>query len=107
MFETPQFREQLTQIILREARAAGMDQYENSIVEYLQKLAVENEPILMERELKKTTGRRGIPDALASAAKLVQEASRYAASDKRTTVRESDIQKAYGLKFCQVWPFCK
>jgi hypothetical protein len=108
MFETNFFKKQLTDAIIAEAGENNLRQYEDSIVEYLQGLASQNEPDLMERELRKSaSARRGIPDALKSARELTREACRYAAADKRPLLKLSDIQAAYRGKFCQVWPFCK
>jgi len=108
MFETPRFRDQIAEVIVREASRVRLAAYENAILPYLQNLAVENEKILMERELTKAAGaRRGIPDALVSTGQLTQIASRYALEDKRTVLQLSDMQKAYAATFCQIWPFCK
>ena len=108
MFETTRFKEQLTDVVTREALNNNLEEYEPAIIDYLQRLASENESVLMERELRKTAAaRRGIPDALRSAVELTKEASRYAAAENRKLLRVSDIRAAYSAKFCQVWPFCK
>ena len=109
MFETEEFNAQLRDTIIRQASLIKLERYEVQIVDFLQALASENEPHLMERELRKAQGvpRRGIPDALKSARELTMEAARYAVSDGRTLLKLSDIQQAYRAKFCQFWPFCK
>lgn len=108
MFETNAFKRRLADALYEEATDKGLAGYEPEAVTFLQDLAIANESILMERELRKAAGtRRGITDALASARELAQEASRYARSEKRNTLSESDMEKAYGAKFCKVWPFCK
>jgi hypothetical protein len=106
MFDTSEFRTELTAAISGEASRNGLG-FEDTIIDYLRNLAVENENFLMEQERKKATGRRGIVDALESAALLTREASRYVSSDRRKTITLSDIQAAYKAKFCRVWPFCK
>ena len=108
MFETEEFRKQIQEAFITEAANNKTDRYEPEIIEYLQRLASENERLLMEREVRKTAAqRRGIRDALRSVEELTREASRYAAADKRTTVQLADMQKAYVAKLCQVWPFCR
>lgn len=107
MFETEDFKKQLTATVSVETAQGGLAQYETAIIDFLQGLAKGLEPILMERELKKTTDRRGIPDALRSAADLVREGAAYAAAEKRTVLQLTDIRKAYEAKYCKVWPFCK
>ena len=108
MFETEDFRSGLTEAVSSEAASRGIREYEVGIVRYLQNLAIANEPILLEREIRKAAvSRRGTRDAFDSAKVLIDEASMYAISDKRTTLTVADVQKAYAAKFCQVWPFCK
>jgi hypothetical protein len=109
MFETEDFRQQIASTVSRVAGQNSMQEYENGIVTFLQNLATENENILMEREFRKSASerKRGVPDAAQSVAELTMEASRYAASEKRTVLRLSDMRKAYEAKFCQVWPFCR
>jgi hypothetical protein len=108
MFETDDFKKQLTDAISSEAGANNMQQYQLSVVDYLQNLAIVNERSLMVDEMRKSAGaRRGVLEALGSARELTREASKYAALDRRTVLQESDIQAAYRAKFCQVWPFCK
>ena len=108
MFETTQFLNQLNEVIGRETDRTSLTHYESNIAVYLQSLAVRNEPILMERELKKAASdRRGVSAALVSVSQVVQEASRYAVLDRQTTLRLSDVQKACEAKFCQIWPFCR
>jgi hypothetical protein len=108
MFETESFREQIEKAIIREASRNYMTEYEPAIVPYLQRLASDNESILMERELRKVASeRRGIEEALRSVAKLTREASQNASSEGRKVLHLSDIQNAYKAKFCQFWPFCK
>ena len=108
MFETEDFARRIRAAFSQEARRNGMDEYETAIIKYLQRLAMENEKILMEQEVKKAAGqRRGVSDAVQSVVVLAKAASEYAFSDERTTVRLDDIQSAYRAKFCQVWPFCK
>ena len=108
MFETESFRRQIEDTVGSEAGRSGMERYSEGIAEFLQKLASDNESILMDRELRKTAAeRRGIPDALESVRVLTREASRYAAEERRTTVQLADFQKAQQTRFCQVWPFCR
>lgn len=62
----------------------------------------------MERELRKTASeRRGMVEAADSVRELTRLASRYAAEEKRSTLRLNDMQKAVQARFCQIWPFCK
>jgi len=108
MFETTQFRDQISEVVAREAGGASLTRYETGIVNYLQNLATGNESDLMEQEIRKAVGtRRGVPEALESVARVVQDASRYASMEKRTTLTLEDVQKAYALNFCQIWPLCK
>jgi len=108
MFETEDFKKRLTDVVSREAGVRGLAEYENAIINYLQRLASENEGILMEREFRKAAGeRRGMADALNNARYLTEEAARYAAAEKRPVLKVSDIEAAYRAKFCQFWPFCK
>jgi AICAR transformylase/IMP cyclohydrolase PurH len=107
MFETDNFKNQLRAAISAEAVRNGLT-YDAAIVEYLQKLASENEKDLMERELRKSVGdRRGIQDALRSATELAAEAARNATMQKSNNLSLANIQDAYRAKFCRVWPFCK
>jgi hypothetical protein len=108
MFETEDFKSRIDAAVSAEAARNGLTRYQKSqIVEYLQNLAVTNEKTLMESELKKSVGRRGVSDAVESAVTLTREASRYASLQKRDLLMLEDIQTAYKVKFCQVWPFCK
>ena len=108
MFETEGFKDQLTEAVSREAADSGLKEYEPEIINYLQKLASENESTLMEREVRKVASeRRGMPDALISVRVLARDASRSAAAEKRTILKLADVQAAYRAKFCQFWPFCK
>jgi hypothetical protein len=108
MFETEVFKKQLTDVIAREVGGTGLTEYETAVIDFLQRLASENENILMEREVRKVASeRRGMSDALDSARNLTREASRYAAAEKRPVLKVSDIEAAYRAKFCQFWPFCK
>ena len=107
MFETENFRSQLEDAISSEAAQANITEYRTSIVRYLQNLALENEAVLMEREVKKLAGRRGMADALASARQLVREAALYSRSENRTTLYLEDVKKAYQVNFCRFWPFCR
>jgi len=108
MFETEEFREQLESAVSSEAARNNLERYQTASIEYLQRLALENERTLMESEGRKAAGvRRGIADALRSARELTREAAKYAAAEKRTLLTRSDVEKAYQAKFCQVWPFCK
>jgi hypothetical protein len=108
MFETESFRDELERTVSAEAANNNMTHYQTAAINFLQEQARQNEPILMDREIRKAAGtRRGIPDALASARELVKEAAQYAAADKRTLITRADIEKAHNAKFCRVWPFCK
>jgi hypothetical protein len=108
MFETQGFKEQLTSVISSQAGTSGMAEYETRIADLLQGLATENEPVLMESELRKTaSSRRGIPDALTSTRTLIREASSYAIADRRKILTKADVEAAYRAKYCQVWPFCR
>jgi len=108
MFETEGFKNQLTDAVSREAGNNNLKEYEIRIIDYLQRLASENERTLMDSEVRKVASeRRGIPDALNSARELVKQASTYAAAEKRTVLTQSDVEKAYQARFCRVWPFCK
>jgi hypothetical protein len=108
MFETESFKNQLRDAVSIEAGSGGLKEYETRIVDYLQKLASENERPLMLDEARKIAGaRRGIPDALNSARALARQASAYALAEKRTVLLQSDIERAYQVMFCGVWPFCK
>jgi hypothetical protein len=108
MFETKEFRDRLTNMIISAAGENNLEEYEPRILDFLQKLASENEGTLMPIELRKAQGeRRGQTDALANARRLAVEASRYAVADKRKTLQFSDIDRAYKAKYCQFWPFYK
>jgi histone H3/H4 len=108
MFETAQFREQVEHEISTEATQAGLTQYQVAVVDYLQRLAAENEAALMETELRKAReSRRGLRDAVASARVLAKAASLLASAAGRNTLQIEDIQIAYRANFCQVWPFCR
>lgn len=108
MFETDEFRTQLQQTVSNEAARGGMERYETEIVDFLQRLASENESALMEQELRKSASeRRSIPDALRSTVELTRTASEYAKSERRDTLQVSDMERAYQARFCQVWPFCR
>lgn len=108
MFETEDFKNQLTSTVLREAANNKIERYETGIIDFLQRQASENESTLMEREVRKlATERRGVSHALSSAKQLTMEASKYAAAEKRTLLTLSDVEAAYRAKFCQFWPFCK
>jgi hypothetical protein len=73
MFETTQFRDQIAEAVGRETRTP-LTHYETRIIDYLQDLAVGNEPVLMERELTKAAGaRRGTRDALVSVSSVLSE----------------------------------
>jgi hypothetical protein len=108
MFETEQFKRQLTDTIVTEASRTSIKTYEIAIVDYLQKLATTNEQPLMEREMRKAAGeRRGLLDALSSARELTREAVGLAIAERRTLLKVSDFEAAYRSRFCRVWPFCK
>lgn len=108
MFETNQFKEQLTNTISLEAANNGMETYETGIVNFLQTLATNNESVLFEEELKKLASqRRGIPNALQSTKYLVEIAAKFAQSEKSTTLRLSDMQHAWEVSYCRIWPFCR
>jgi hypothetical protein len=108
MFEGNQFREQLQQAIADETAHRGLERYEDSIIAFLQELAVSNESVLMESEAERPiTARRGIPDALQSARSLVEEAANFTRADGRTTLTLGDMEGAYKIRFCSVWPFCR
>jgi hypothetical protein len=108
MFETEDFRKKIADAISREV---GRENYQPSIVDYLQKLAAGNEKSLMESEMRKSVGdRRGVHTALESVHVLVMEARSYQLprpGEKLNLLRLVDIEAAYKAKFCQVWPFCK
>ena|ERR1039457_21050 len=108
MFETTQFRELIDREVSSVAGQFGLKQYRKAAVDYLQRLASENESALMETELRKTVAsRRGTPEIVASVRALANEASRLASAAGRDTLLLEDMQKAYQVKFCQVWPFCR
>ena len=108
MFETPSFRAQLQEIVSSELGRTKITRFETEIPTFLQALATDNEPVLMEREIKKAVGtRRGIPDALQSARELVRDAIVSAVVARRDTLEVADVRKAYEAKFCKVWPFCR
>jgi len=108
MFETTHFTEELTNTISREAANNGMERYETGIVGFLQTLAINNESILLQEELRKSASlRRGTPDALQSTKLLVETAARFAQADKRSTLSLSDMQRAWEVNFCRIWPFCR
>lgn len=109
MFETDEFKAQLTRAISVQAAVRRFKFYDPKVVEFLQKTAKDNEPPLMESEMKKVaSARRGIPSALESAARLVEEAARIASTDpKAETLTEAHIKAAHVNLFCSVWPFCR
>ena len=108
MFETKDFENQLKQAVSAEARNSGLETYETAIIDYLQRLASENErPLMLDEMRKVASARRGIPYALNSARSLAMMASTYAVEEKRTVLTQSDVEKAYRRTFCGVWPFCK
>lgn len=108
MFETTQFHDQLRDTVSSAAGRAGLAQYQNAIITYLQDLATGNEEVLMEREFRKVAGqRRGIAEALESANRVAVEASQYAREDGRSLLELRDILKAAANNYCQIWPFCK
>lgn len=108
MFETQGFRNALEQVIESQASSEGMRTYESQIVDYLRDLAFGNERDLMKAEESRPVGeRRGIPEALTSARRLVIIGARFAAEDNRTLLKMGDVERAYRAQFCSVWPFCK
>lgn len=108
MFETQQFRDQLTETIASEAGSNQMARYENAVVDFLLTRARANESILMESEMTKTASeRRGIPTAIESARTLVKAASAIARANNRDLLTEADIEAAFQANFCRVWPFCR
>ena len=108
MFETDEFLTMLRAAIVYDTSMAGLKEYEPSIVGFLQRLAIQNESALMEIERRKTPSeRRGMRDAEASMHKLIKQAAGYAALEKRTVLKEVDVEQAYRALFCGVWPFCR
>ena len=108
MFETQEFRNQLTEAIANEARSNQLTEYQNAVIEFLQTRAQQHETILMEAEMTKTASeRRGVPTAIQSARTLVKAAAAIARADNRTLLTEADIAAAYQANFCRVWPFCR
>ena len=108
MFESAQFREQLDHEVSAEAGRAGLARYQVAVVDYLQRLAAENEAALMETELRKAReSRRGVQDAIASARVLAKAASVCAVAAGRNVLQTEDMQRAYLANFCQIWPFCR
>ena len=108
MFETENFKAQLTDITEREGRNRGLTQYEPSIISFLQNLAIANENELTRLEERRSfSERRGVPAALTSAREVLSLATAYAVNDKRKIVTRTDVEMAYRAKFCQIWPFCK
>ena len=108
MFETENFRVQLENAVAQEAARNGITQYDGQIVKYLQDRATENEADLMAIEIRKAvTERRGVPDALKSARELIRVASVLVLGEDRKTLTQADVELAYRVKFCEVWPFCK
>ena len=108
MFETGQFRSQLTQAILIATRQQGIARYEDSVVLFLQTLAESNETILLEAERRKPAeSQRGVSHALASARNLIEVAANFAKADGRTKLTLADVNAAYIARFCQIWPFCR
>ena len=108
MFETKEFRDLLKNKIEIEYRRNDMTGFDNNIVDFLQPLASNNEPILTELEAKKSPAlRKGLPDALQSIEDLVGDAARYACMDGRKIITVEDVQAALKLRLCKVWPFCK
>ena len=108
MFETEQFRNQLTEAIASEAGANQLTEYQTAIIAFLQTRAQQNEAILLESEMTKTASeRRGVPAAIQSARTLVKAASAIARANNRTLLTEADVAAAYQANFCRVWPFCR
>ena len=108
MFETDDFKNKLREVVVQEARESHLAHYEREIIDTLQQRASANERDLMERELRKTASeRRGMRDALNSAAILARNACAHATAEKRDTLTAADVEAVYKAKFCQFWPFCK
>lgn len=108
MFETDRFARELTDAVATQVRDLGFGDFDRSVTKTLRRLAMENESVLMERELRKAVGeRRGLRHALRSARELTKDAARYAAKAGRDKIKAEDFNAAYSAKFCQFWPFCK
>jgi len=108
MFETQDFRNQLTNAISTEAAENRMGRYQTAIVDLLFDYARNNEADLMPIEFTKALPqRRGVANALESARTLVRDASLIARNDNRDLLTRADIEVAYRAKYCRVWPFCK
>lgn len=101
------FQSEIVETVEAAAARQGMQRYEVAIGTRLQAYLDQNRPQRLTEELKKVTAaQRTKADALASVTFLVTEASKLAAADRRTTVTEADLQKAYAANYCRIWPFC-
>lgn len=93
--------------VSRAAGAAGLERYQTAIVDRIVTRIAENAPVRRRDELlKEDRSQRTQDDALGSVRVLIEEASRIAKADGRTTVSTDDFEQAFKNKFCQVWPIC-
>jgi len=100
-------KDEIRSSVSRTAGRAGMEQYQEGIVNSLvEKLETKRETRIIQESVKASVDQRTKSDALRSVEVLVTEACAIAKSEKRKLVTASDFDKAYQAKFCMVWPFC-
>jgi hypothetical protein len=108
MFETEEFKEELERVLISAARRRGLSHYAPYAALFLQRLATQNETILLEAEERKAVWqRRGQTDALNSARELAKFAATLAVRERHDTLTFEDVRAALEAKYCQVWPFCR
>ena len=108
MFEGPEFKRNLVDVVGAEVLRNEMESYHTDIIDFLISHAVSNESYLMEIENKKAADqRKGVSEAYGSARDLVRTASAIAAEAERTTLTLEDVEAAYRDRYCRVWPFCR
>ena len=106
MFESAFFTDLLNAVVREEVSASELEDYPIYIVTFLQGMAVDNENKNSEAEFFKIEGeKRGIPEALDSARKIVRKAIEYAVERNKSVLTVEDIQTAYVSFHGQSWPF--
>jgi len=105
--ESDDFRAEIESRVNRTAGSSGMSHYQQAIVSQLMSHLNEKKGVRLLEESKKAAHlQRTKLDALNSVQVLIETAAQYAREDRRTTVTKDDLDKAYKVKFCMVWPFC-
>ena len=108
MFEHPEFKRKLVDVVGAEIVRNDMESYHADIIEFLVSHAISNESYLMEIENRKAAQqRKGDSEAFGSARDLIRTASAIASKAQRTTLTLEDVESAYRERYCRVWPFCR